>query len=69
MSTEYGAGAVFVDDDDGLAKAAREFLRDQAAQHVGGAARGKRHDHAYRFVRIRLCERGGASTQGEHQCA
>ncbi|MNV70589.1 hypothetical protein D3C71_1635630 [compost metagenome] len=60
------ARAVF--HDHGLAQRARQFLRQHAADHIGGAPRRVRHDQADRLVRVGIGGqgRGGhAGTQGQ----
>jgi len=44
LEPTLAAGAALVVDDDGLAQHGAELLRDQARQHVGGAAGRERHD-------------------------
>ena len=52
------AGAVFHDVI--LAMRFGEFLRNQARQHIGGTARGKRHDHSHSL--------GGIVLRGSRPC-
>ena len=51
-AAEVAAGAGLVHDDEGLAEALGQLLRDQAGDHVGRPARGERHDQRHRLVGI-----------------
>ena len=60
-----GAGAIF--HHDRLAELLRKLIQNRAPDHVGGAARGERHDCADRFRRPVLRDRGARAQRGENE--
>ena len=58
LRADVAVGAAAILDDEGLADALGERLREHAARGIDAAAGGERHDHAHRPARIALRGRG-----------
>ena len=65
LGADVAVGAAAVLDDERLAKALAEFLREDAARRVDAASRRKGQDHAHRAFRISL--RGAGLRRGRQR--